>query len=173
MTCTEPPRHASIRSAQHDELSWRVFGALHRVMQSQRRFMTQVMADREIMPAQALCMRVLGHHDGVTQRDLAELLEVSRPTVTVMVQRLEKSGLVERRVDETDQRFTRIYLTEAGWTAHEEMHGVLNDFIERAIGSLADEDQRELDRLLNLLNDNLSDSGRTGTTDRTEKEAPA
>ncbi len=123
MHVSESPRHREIRESQHDELSWRVFGALHRVMHAQRRVMTQIMADRDIQPAQAFCMRVLGHHDGVTQRDLAELLEVSRPTVTVMLQKMEKAGLVERRVDTDDQRYTRIYLTEDGWKAHEEMHG--------------------------------------------------
>ena len=156
MHVPESPRHREIRESQHDELSWRVFGALHRVMHAQRRVMTQIMADRDIQPAQAFCMRVLGHHDGVTQRDLADLLEVSRPTVTVMLQKMEKAGLIERRVDADDQRFTRIYLTEDGWKAHEEMHGILEAFISKAIGSLAENDQRELERLLGLLSDNLS-----------------
>ena len=42
------------------------------------------------------------------------MLHLSRPSVTAMLQALEKSGAIERRSDERDQRLTRVYLTDEG-----------------------------------------------------------
>ncbi len=97
-------------------LPWRVFGALHRAMHGHRQLMARKLAERDVPPGQALCMRAVSHHDGITQRDLAEMLGLSRPTVTVMLQKLERAGLIERRADEADQRYTRIYLTDVQGT---------------------------------------------------------
>lgn len=152
----EPQRHRDLRGTEDPPLAWQVFRAFHRAIHAHRQLMVQIMAERDISPAQALCMRVLGHNDGVSQRDLAEILRVSRPTVTVMVQKMEKAGLVERRVDMADQRYTRIYLTDEGWHAHADMHELLDEFVAETIGPLSEEDQRELERLLGLLNENMN-----------------
>ena len=168
----EPRRHKGIRERARTDLAWRVFAALHRTMHSQRRFIAQKMARHDLAPAQAIAVRVLGHADGLTQRDLAEALDVSRPTVTIMIQKMERAGLVERRADAADQRYTRIYLTEAGWAIHEAVHDDLDDFITRGIGSLGEKDQAELERLLGLLNENLTalyDDG--ASTHTTRKDA--
>jgi len=153
---TEPDRHRQIHGGAHGTLPWRVFSQFYRAMQGHRQLMSHLLAERGIHPAQAICMRELAHNDGVTQRDLAEILSVSRPTVTVMLQKMERAGLVERHVDETDQRFTRIHLTEAGWREHEEMHRLLDRFVAETIGPLTEDDQRGFERLLALLNDNMA-----------------
>lgn len=67
-----------------------------------------------IYPGQIPILGILYKHDGCSQREIAEQLGVKAPTVTVSIQRLEKSGLVCRKQDEKDQRVTRIYLTEYG-----------------------------------------------------------
>lgn len=48
---------------------------------------------------------------GMTQRELAELLEVEPITVGRLVDRLEGRGLVERRADPADRRVWRLHLT--------------------------------------------------------------
>lgn len=58
--------------------------------------------------------RVLAYlyrEDGQTQAQLARLLEVSRAAVGQMIDRLEASGHVERRDDQTDRRSWRVHLT--------------------------------------------------------------
>ena len=47
-------------------------------------------------------LRFLSVNDGITQRDLAEALHVARPTVTKMLNAMEKAGLVRRRPDAAD-----------------------------------------------------------------------
>lgn len=150
----EPDRHRELRQGERP-LPWRVFGQFHKAMHAHRLLMARLMSEHDMLPAQAICMRELAHHDGITQRDLAELLGVSRPTVTVMLQKMERAGLIERHVDEADQRFTRIHLTDAGWQGHEEMHRLLDEYISRTYDRISESDQRELERVLGVLNEHL------------------
>ena len=50
---------------------------------------------------------------GLSQRELAEILEVEPITVGRLVDRLEARGLVERRADPDDRRIWRLHLTDA------------------------------------------------------------
>lgn len=133
-----------------------VFGAFMRATHTHRQLMSRKMTFHGIPPAQMFCLREVAHNTGITQRDLAEKLSVSRPTLTVMLHKMEKSGLVERRADETDQRFTRIYIAGDGASLHDEMHGVLSEVVAEMVGPLSEPDRVELARLLKLLGDNMT-----------------
>jgi len=56
----------------------------------------------------------LWEKEGLTQTELAERLQNTPATVTKMLQRMEKSGFIQRKPDTEDQRVSRVYLTEAG-----------------------------------------------------------
>lgn len=63
--------------------------------------------------AQWLILFRLRGAPGMTQRELAVLLEVEPITVGRLVDRLEGRGLVERRADPADRRVWRLHLTPA------------------------------------------------------------
>lgn len=138
------------RSAAHA-----AFAAFMRAMHSHRQLVLMKLRERGTPPAQAFCMRALASNEGITQRDLAEMMHIARPTLTVMVQKMERAELVRRQVDEEDQRFTRIYLTEKGRSMQDEAHEALEDMIASAFGAMSEEDQRELTRLLGELDLNM------------------
>lgn len=52
--------------------------------------------------------------EGVTQKELAERLLVTKGNVCGLLDRLENLGWVERRTDAKDNRINRLYLTPAG-----------------------------------------------------------
>jgi DNA-binding MarR family transcriptional regulator len=56
----------------------------------------------------------LAIEQGITQAQLADALCVDASTVTKMLQRLERDGVVERRADPEDARVQRVYLTPNG-----------------------------------------------------------
>ena len=87
-----------------DAVSMEAFRAFKRAMMLHRRLLMASFNDEPIHPAQAGCLQALAHRDGIGQSDLAEMLHVSRPTVTTMLQRMEAGGLVERRAGEADSR---------------------------------------------------------------------
>jgi DNA-binding MarR family transcriptional regulator len=52
----------------------------------------------------------LDREPGITQKELAELLEVEPITVARLIDRLETRGMVERRPDPRDRRIWRLHL---------------------------------------------------------------
>ena len=55
----------------------------------------------------------LFRNEGITQSELAEVLEVERPTLGRLLDRLEASGWVRREADAADRRAKRVFITEA------------------------------------------------------------
>ncbi len=138
-----------------DPLSLEVYEAWGQTLHLQRQAALRFLPDKHMHPGQARCLWAISTNDGITQRDLAELLHVSRPTVTTMLQRLERADLVERSNDSEDQRLTRICLTPAGRELDAGMRAFHREYINTTIGSLSEHDRAELVRLLGLLRDNI------------------
>jgi len=63
--------------------------------------------------AQWVLLLKLSRHPGLSQKDLAELMEVEPITVGRLVDRLEARGLVTREADEQDRRIWRLRLAPA------------------------------------------------------------
>jgi DNA-binding MarR family transcriptional regulator len=63
--------------------------------------------------AQWLLLLKLSRHPGLSQKDLAELMEVEPITIGRLVDRLEARGLVAREADDQDRRIWRLRLTPA------------------------------------------------------------
>ncbi len=154
MDCPEH-HHAHIQEFAERSPAHAAFAAFGLAMHAHRQLMMRRLAEHDAHPAQTFCIKALSTHDGITQRDLAEMLHIARPTATVMLQKMEKAGLVERRVDEKDQRYTRIYLTERGWALHDEVHVILDEIVSTGIGPMSSEDQQEFARLLGDFAENI------------------
>src|SRR3712207_4616327 len=80
--------------------------------------MVRTLADRRarahgMTRAQWMILVRLRRHDGLTQKALAEILEVEPITVGRLVDRLAARGLVARRADPADRRVWRLHLTTA------------------------------------------------------------
>ncbi len=63
---------------------------------------------------QEMILFQLWKRDGLNQTELTACLGVEPPTTTKMVQRMEASGLVERRADPTDGRVVQVWLSPKG-----------------------------------------------------------
>ena len=73
---------------------------------------------------QSLVLKALWGQNGLTHSELANLLFVRPATMTNMIKRMEKIGLVERQPDKDDQRVSRVYLTEAGYEIQEQVQQI-------------------------------------------------
>ncbi len=105
-------------------------------------------ADEGVHPGQFFCLRVVSAHDGISQRELAGELHVAAPTISRMLQGMERGGLVERRDDQHDQRVTRVYLTDRGRAFEKKFRAIAARYVQDTIGRLSEDDRRELIRLL-------------------------
>ncbi len=67
--------------------------------------------------AQCAILMKLDCHPGLSQTELATLMEVEPITVGRLIDRLEASGMVERRPDPSDRRMHRLHLRDAAQPA--------------------------------------------------------
>lgn len=70
--------------------------------------------ERQLTPAQSFVLGYLVRKPGAIQRDLAEVSRTTPASVSSLLQGLERSGLIERRTEEGDERSKRVYATAAG-----------------------------------------------------------
>jgi DNA-binding MarR family transcriptional regulator len=154
-----------------DELSVRVFRAFLNAMRLHRQLMIAALAERDTHPGQAICLRFLSANEGITQRDLADALHLARPTVSKMLQAMERAGAIERRSDEHDQRLTRVHLSAAGHELETELRAVSAASINETIGALSERDRREFERLLGALSASISAAIAARRAERAEQSA--
>ena len=139
-----------------DPLTAQVFQAMRDTAHLHRQLMMKKLAQEGGHPGEVFCLRLLAHNDGISQSELADKLHLSRPWITKMLQAMEKSGEVVRRQDEQDQRVTRVFLTEAGRAREAQMRVVWAEYLNQTIGTLPEEDRRELLRLIRELSERVS-----------------
>src|SRR5688572_33510764 len=83
----------------------------------------EALAGHEITPPQLFLLSCLEASDGQKPRDLAEQVCLDASSLTGLLDRTEKSGLIERRPDADDRRALRIHLTDAGRKTLAGLHG--------------------------------------------------
>ena len=88
--------------------------------------------------------------DGLTMGDLSRRLMVTGGNVTAIVDSLAREGLVERRSPASDRRTSYVALTERGRAVFAVMAREHEQWIDRLLAGIADD---EVDRLAELLAD--------------------
>jgi len=117
-----------------------VFLLLHDVAR-----MVRVEADRRarlqgMTRAQWALLLRLARNPGLSQKEVADLLEVEPISVARLVDRLEANGLIERRPDVSDRRIWRLHLLPAAASALDhinvqraELAALISDGIPQAL----------------------------------------
>jgi DNA-binding MarR family transcriptional regulator len=83
--------------------------------------------------------------------ELAALLSLPKPTVTVYVKRLEAAGFLRREIDATDLRRHRLILTPAGRKTMTRGLALLSSAFGARLGKLSAAQQTDLANLLEKL----------------------
>lgn len=96
-------------------------------------------------------LECLGHLGPMTLGQLSKKKLVSGGNMTVVVDNLEKLGLVERRHCKDDRRSIYVGLTEAGQQRFEEIFPKHAVFVESMVSGLTTEEQVQLSALLKKL----------------------
>jgi len=89
--------------------------------------------------------------DGVSQTELAETLEIEKPTLGRLLDRLEAKRWIRREHDARDRRIWRVHLTEEVEPALRTMRAIAAELRRDALAGLsAAERERFVDTLLTL-----------------------
>ncbi len=74
----------------------------------------EALAEHDVTPPQLFLLTCLQRQDGQKPRDLAEQVCLDSSSMTGLLDRTEKAGLVCRRPDPQDRRALGVYLTDLG-----------------------------------------------------------
>jgi MarR family transcriptional regulator, organic hydroperoxide resistance regulator len=148
-----PPEHGDA----FDPVTTKAFQAFGRAFHMHRQAMQRRFASAESgHHGEVFALRLLARDDGMSQRELAETLHLSRPRVTSIVQDMERAGTVRRAADPSDQRVTRVFLTDEGRRRELDQRAAFEDYLNKTIGALSDADKQELARILDEVSGHIA-----------------
>lgn len=93
-------------------------------------------------------LRIIRQFPGITSSQIEPILMIERPSVTSLMNGLEKKGLIIRKEHPEDGRFKLIYLTEEGLRTAEETERFATDVENKVKEGLSPEEFDSLKKLL-------------------------
>lgn len=107
---------------------------------------------------------------GITQGELAGLLNLTPATMAVSVRRMESAGLLNRERDDSDRRVFHLYLTPQGERIDDACRKGKEFFVNTLYRGLTEAEITAFENVLKKMRANLEDACRTMETDTTERE---
>ena len=99
---------------------------LARTARSMKRALEARLSEYNITATQYIVLSLLSEEDGISLSKLGRRLYFDNPTITGIVDRMERDGLVERRRVADDRRGINVFLTQKG----KQLLGIIETFAE-------------------------------------------
>lgn len=94
--------------------------------------------------------------------ELAHLLKMSKSAVSQSISKLERKGLVKRKINLFDKKVNYITLTEHAICEYENKQKEYNEMVVKVSNQMGEKDVKELSRLLEKLSDIINVLGKEG-----------
>lgn len=113
--------------------------------------------DLEITPEQWTVLLFLWEKDGVTQQELCNATYKDKPSMTRLINNMERMQLVVRISNKSDRRINQIHLTKTGKELEEKARYVANRTLKEALYGLTTEELRISQNALRKIFTNTKD----------------
>ncbi len=98
----------------------------------------------------------LWKQDGLSQQQLCEATFRDKPSITRLVDNLEKLGLVKRVSSKEDRRINKIYLTKEATALQEQTMELANQTLNEALAGVSNGQVEIAKEVLQMVYDNLA-----------------
>jgi DNA-binding MarR family transcriptional regulator len=103
----------------------------------------RVVIDRVLKPlgvtrSQWWVLTFLSRRDGLTQTALAADLDLTKVAIGALLERMEATGLIERRAEDLDARMRRVYLSREGTRLIKQLRVQIKSFELEALEGITD-----------------------------------
>jgi MarR family transcriptional regulator for hemolysin len=155
MPSDKPER--SKKNVLTEENNWdqRLGFLMHDVSRLRRIVFDDFMRPLGVTRSQWWVLAFLSRHDGMIQSDLADVLDLGKAALGGLIDRLEGSKFIERRLDATDRRVKRIHLTPGGVQIVKKMRQLSHEMSERILAGMNDDERNQLSKMLTVVKENL------------------
>ncbi len=110
----------------------------------------------EISKGQPKILNYLAENDGSIQREIAKNCNIEPATVTSILATMEKSGFIERKLNEEDRRIINVYLTEKGKETQRNCQDVICEIEKECFAGFSDEEKEQAKVLFERMYNNLN-----------------
>ena len=107
--------------------------------------------DQHLRPGMGQILCALYRDDDLSITQIASQTQLSQSTLTGMLVRMERAGLIDRRRDERDGRLVRVRLTRLGWSLESDFFNVAKEVNEAFLAGLGKTEVVRARRLLKRL----------------------
>ena len=110
---------------------------------------------RGLAPSHGDVLAYLFGNGEASMHELADFAHRTRPTMTVLVDKMEKLGLVTRRKSESDTRSQIVTLTPRGKSLHPSFDDISRRFVAMLYAGISDKEARATEETLSKILLNL------------------
>lgn len=143
------------RKVDIDHNHMKTLGILAQVTHLSSCHARQMFGKYNLKPGHAGILFVLNREGELSQKELSKKMNLTPPTITSAIQKMEKLGYIRRKPDERDQRVLRLCITEEGRACIESICKVGKQIEEMVFRGMSMEETLLLKRLLIQVRDNL------------------
>lgn len=101
-----------------------------------------------LVPSHGDILAVLYKYEKISMKEIANKIHRTKPTVTVLVNKLEKMNFVNRETSSTDNRYTYLVLTQKGKDFQPIFERISLELNEMLHKNLSEEEAALLEKLL-------------------------
>lgn len=132
---------------------------MDKVMLMRRVIIQRAATQDGIFLGQLPALEYIHRHPDCTQKDVADFMCVSPPSMTVMVKRMIRDGLIEKRLNPEDMRQNLLRTTARGAAVSTHNRALFDQLDRQAYEGFSPEELEQLANYLDRLINNLSNSG--------------
>lgn len=137
-----------------------------RVNRLHRNILERQLSKTGVFRSQHQILMFVAEQPNASQKEIAERYEVSTATIAVSLKKLEKGGYIRRIVDQKDNRFNQICLTDKGKKVAHDSVKIFRRMEQRMFDGFSEEEYQVMGDLLNRIYQNLEQE----ILSRTERE---
>lgn len=108
-----------------------------------------------LVPSHGDILMLLYKHEKLTMKEIAQKIHRTKPTVTILIDKLEKLGYLCREKSQEDNRITYIALTKAGKDFERVFTQISDELNKIMYKNFSDEESKILDELLKKMAKNF------------------
>lgn len=126
--------------------------AIYRNSQS---IINKKLEDYDIGSGQHDFLYVISNNEGITQKELSNLLNIGKATTAKVVKKSIKNGYIKREKNMEDKRFYRIYLTDKGKQIVPIINSTFEEMIEIYANGFSEEEYTHIIKALKKIFKNI------------------
>ncbi len=130
----------------------RYIGSIHRHIHI---VIQQMLKPYGMGSGQCFFMNVICHHEGLSQKELSEIMHIDKATTTKALKKLVQGGWVERKADPNDGRQYQLFLTDKGQAFMPTFHGILDQITDGLSKGYEEEEYQKVIAMMDQLQANV------------------